>query len=195
MLFLYMIFSFKDIINPLAELNYRTLNSYKRVDRLLYIWKLIYKKAPDWELVLVGDGNEKQQLQEMVVKMKLQNVHFEGYHSDPSSFYRDASILCLTSNFEGWGIVLTEAQANGVIPFSFNCAAGIEEIIGNSEEYGILVTPYNLHEYSTKLLKLMNDSNKMQIMHKLVVQKATQYSSEVVGNKWLDLFDSLIENK
>ena len=163
----------------------------KRVDRLLHIWKLIYHRVPDWELVIVGDGTEKQELQQMTIKMKLQNVRFAGYQIDPSPFYRDASILCLTSNFEGWGIVLTEAQANGVIPFAFNCAAGIEEIIGTSERYGFLITPYNLKEYGQKLLNLMNNPNKMNMMHRLVLQKAKEYSSEAVGKKWMSLFDSL----
>lgn len=164
----------------------------KRVDRLLYIWKLIYNKFIDWELIIVGDGSEKNELHKMIIDLKLENVRFVGYQSDPSSFYHDASILCITSSFEGWPLVLTEAQANGVIPFSFNCAAGIEEIIGHTEEYGFLVTPYNLHEYARKLSNLMSDSAKMEVMHRLVVEKAKEYSSQVVGTKWLLLFNSLI---
>lgn len=62
----------------------------------------------------------------------MERVVFTGWQ-DPESFYRDASILCLTSDFEGWGMVLTEAMTFGAVPVAFNSYAAITDIIDDGK--------------------------------------------------------------
>ena len=71
----------------------------KRADRLVYIWKHLYQKFPDWELVIVGDGPIREDMERKF--SQIERVRFTGYQ-DPDLYYRDAGILCLTSDFEGW---------------------------------------------------------------------------------------------
>ena len=119
----------------------------KRVGRLIDIWKRIYKKFPDWELVIVGDGPIRQTLEQKALKME--RVVFTGWQ-DPEPFYRDASILCLTSDFEGWGMVLTEAMTFGAVPVAFNSYAAITDIIDDGKN-GLLVPPFSHKEFAGKL--------------------------------------------
>ncbi|MEG1837907.1 MAG: glycosyltransferase [Bacteroidaceae bacterium] len=163
----------------------------KRVDRLIDIWGMIYKKAPDWELLLVGDGEERNALEAQAQKMQLQRIHFVGYSNNPQIYYRDASILCLTSNFEGWPLCLTEAQANGVVPIAFDCTAGVHEILSPSGVNGLLVPPFKLKKYAHTLLALLNSPEKLKEMQGNVILKSKNYSPEIVGKKWLALFESL----
>ena len=164
----------------------------KRIDRLIDIWELIYREVPDWELILVGDGDEKVLLQQRAQRKRLQRISFVGYSSCVDKYYYNASVLCLTSNYEGWPLCLTEAQANGVVPVAFDCVAGIHEIISPSGENGILVPPFSLKEYARLLIDLLNDADKLQKMKGNVIRKSMDYAPEVIGEKWLRLFESLL---
>ena len=163
----------------------------KRVDRLLYIWNMIYEKVPDWELILIGDGKEKENLQELAKKLKLPRIIFVGHQNNVQKYYHDASVVCLTSTYEGWGLCLTEAQTNGVIPFAFNCSAGVAKIIEPSGTNGFLIPPFDLEIYAKNLLVLLKDPDLIKKMQKNVVVKSKEYSIEVVGKKWLALFNQL----
>lgn len=163
----------------------------KRVDRLIYIWQSIYKKIPDWKLILVGDGEEKERLENLVAKSHLERISFVGYHSDVGRFYNESLILCLTSNYEGWPLVLTEAQAHGVIPVAFDCTAGIHEILSPSGVNGVLITPFRKKQYARELLKLMRNLDKCWEIQKNVLVKVENYSSDIIGEKWRVLFDRL----
>lgn len=169
----------------------RMTYEHKRVDRLLDIWKMIYKKVPGWELILVGSGSEERALRQRAEKMKLERVTFTGWSLNPSVFYKHASVSCLTSTFEGWPLCLTEAQANGVVPIAFDCCAGIREVLSPSGENGILIPPFRKRKYADELCKLLLDPEKLACMRENVIRKSQEYSVEEVGGKWLQLFDRL----
>lgn len=114
----------------------------KRVDRLLRIWSMVEPKHPDWTLKIVGDGPDRQNLEQQARELGLRNIVFAGYCPTPSQHYATASILCLTSSTEGWGLVLVEAQASGVVPMAFAVSDGVKEILGDSE-FGIAVKPFD----------------------------------------------------
>lgn len=164
----------------------------KRVDRLVDIWAMIYKEVPDWELILVGDGPEREILQNKVQKMQLQHIRFIGYSHSVHDYYQEASILCLTSTFEGWPLCLTEAQAHGVVPVAFDCTAGVHEVLSPSGVNGFLIPPFKKKLYAHILLRLLNNPSKIEEMRQNVILKSKQYSPEIIGGKWLTLFDSLL---
>ena len=166
----------------------------KRIDRLINIWEMIYEKVPDWELILVGDGEERESLQQMAQKKKLPRISFAGHSDHVEKYYRDASVLCLVSTFEGWGLCLTEAQANGVVPIAFDCSAGVHYILSPSGQNGILVTPYNLEEYARLLVELLTESENLKMMRQNVIRKSMEYAPDVIGDKWLRIFDSLLSS-
>lgn len=165
----------------------------KRADRLIHIWHKIYRKMPDWELVLVGDGDERIRLETLVAKLHLERVVFAGYHADVRRFYNDSLVLCLTSNYEGWPLVLTEAQANGVIPVAFNCTAGVREILEPTGVNGVLIPPFSKKRYAKELLALLQNPQKCREIQKNVIMKARNYSPDKIGEKWYALFERLCD--
>jgi len=167
----------------------------KRIDRLLDIWGMVYKKALDWELIIVGDGEERESLQSKATKMQLDRISFVGYTNDVDSYYHDASIICLTSSFEGWPLSLAEGQANGVIPFAFDCTAGLKEMLSPSGVNGFLIPSFNRRVYAKTLLGLMKDSERQMEMRPDLVNQASKHSPQVIGEKWLTLFNSLTERE
>lgn len=164
----------------------------KRIDRLIDIWGMLYNKLPEWELILIGDGSEKENLQKRVKEMGLKRIKFTGYTHNVQEHYRDASVLCLTSTFEGWGLCLTEAQANGVIPIAFGCSAGVKEILSPSGVNGFIVPPFHLKKYAKTLLMLLNNPQKLKEMQHNVITKSKKYSISAVGENWINLFNGLL---
>ena len=159
----------------------------KRIERLIDIWMYLYKDFPDWELVIVGDGTIRQQLEESAAKME--RVVFTGW-KDPEPFYRDASILCLTSDFEGWGMVITEAMTFGTIPVAFNSYAAVTDIIEDGKS-GILVPPFSCEQFAQELGTLMNNEALRIQMSEECMRSVKQFDIEHVVDKWEEVFDRL----
>lgn len=162
----------------------------KRVDRLIEIWKDIYKKFPDWEFLLVGDGLERENLEKMAES--LERIYFLGSTKVPYQYYNDAAILCMSSQFEGWGLVLTEAQQAGVVPIAFNCSAGVESILTPSWENGVLVDGFSVNAYKSSLCRLMKDEDLRNKIQQNILLKSQEYDMEIIAKNWDKLFQSII---
>lgn len=163
--------------------------SDKRIDILLSIWGSICRDFPDWELLIVGDGEERAALEGIVASQGIRNVRFCGATSDPSQYYRDASILCLTSMYEGWGMVLVEGQRQAVVPVAFGCSAGVREIL--SDGGGRVVEPFDSEAYAATLRELMSDDALREDSARLAQQKCCSYAIDRVGESWLRMFSEL----
>lgn len=163
----------------------------KRADRLLDIWARIEPEFPDWELKMVGDGTERELLEAQARRLGLSRVRFCGYAADPSEHYRTAAILCMTSTFEGWGLVLAEAQAAGVVPMAFGCSAGVREILGDDGSAGVVVPPFDMARYASELAALMRDGERRRTMQESMRRKIEAYSLARIGRRWVDLLEEI----
>ena len=171
-------------------------NWSKRIDRLLRIWGKVQDRLPDWKLVLVGDGQADKMLRQLAVELGLERISFEGRQSDVASYYRKASIVCLTSETEGWVLTLTEAQAAGCIGIAFGCTSGVKDILSPDGECGFIVPPFDEDRYAETLLKVarLSDDEKLQI-RKNAVAKRLNYVPEIIAEKWKSLFDRLVKSR
>lgn len=162
--------------------------SQKRNDLLLQIWKEIEPKHPDWVLKIVGEGEDLPSLKRMCADMNLKNVLFEGYQS-PETYYREASIFCMTSAYEGFGLVLVEAMSYGVVPIAFNSFASAKDVIEDGKD-GKLVVPFDIMAYVKHLNNYMAD----QILYKKSSDNALLKSSffciNDISKQWINLFNS-----
>lgn len=169
----------------------RLAKEEKEPIRLLKIWKYLYKTYPDWQLVIVGEGDEKANMLEYTKEKQLKNVIFEGRQSDVAQYYRKAQFICLTSHFEGWGMTLTEGMQYGCIPFTFNNYGAAYEIIDDGVN-GCLIPAYNLKKYAKRLSELMKNEDKRSRMSVAAIEKVKIFSVENVTDKWEKLFSSLL---
>lgn len=165
----------------------RLVWNQKRVDRLVGIWKRLYKDFPDWEMVIVGGGPMEQVLKRRC--SHLERVIFTGYQ-DPEPYYKEGRILCLTSDFEGWGMVLTEAMTFGVVPVAFNSYAAVTDIIEDGKT-GILVPPFSSSEYADALKILMTDEELLERMSRLCMCSVSRFGIQHVASQWEEQFAKL----
>lgn len=157
----------------------------KRPDRMIKIWKKISPEIPDWELIMIGDGAGRKRLETLA--KGIDNISFTGF-VDPEPYYRDASILCMTSNYEGWGMVLTEAMSYGVVPIAFKSYASVTDIITDDNQ---LVNPFSINEYVRKLKKIIDDSALRERLKERGFVTAEKYSVGNVVDQWEALLKKL----
>nr|WP_315012517.1 glycosyltransferase [uncultured Capnocytophaga sp.] len=164
----------------------------KRVDRLVSIWEMIYEQFPDWQFFLVGDGKELPKLRAMVEERSLPRITFVGKTDDIYPYYNEAAINCLSSQIEGFPLMLIEAQQAGVIPVAFACSAGVREILSPDAENGRLIPPFDLDAYAEALATLMSDEPLRKQMQQNVLKKARLYNIEEIVKQWDSLFKKIL---
>jgi glycosyltransferase involved in cell wall biosynthesis len=192
----------KAISNPIAELTTnscakekivlyvgRLVRSSKRVDRLIRIWSRVEPLAPDWKLNIVGDGEDRLYLEKLTSRLQLKRVVFQGYQQS-ESHYQKASILCLTSSFEGSPLVIPEAQHCGTVPVAFNIGDSIRNLIDDGIN-GFLVKPFDEKRYSEKLLELMQNPETLKKIASQSPLKVAGRSIQEIGEKWLEILNEL----
>ena len=160
----------------------------KRVFTALDIWNSIDFKS-DWKLFIVGDGPDKKRYEKYVENHKIAGVVFTG-RKNPLSEYKESAVFIMTSQSEGWGITLTEAQQMGVVPIAFDTCAPIHEIIRDGEN-GKLVNEGKVDEYSAELEKLMHNSDYRIKLAKNAIISTARYSKKSVGKMWNDVICEL----
>ena len=161
----------------------------KRVDRLIEVWRRVCGRLPEWTLTIVGDGEERENLESLAAG--LPRVTFAGHQTDVSPFYQRASILCLTSAIESWGLCLMEAQTYGVVPIAFDCSAGVRHLLSPDGENGVLVPEGDIDAYADKLLSLASDEGRLAAMRENVLRKSAGYGYEKMGRKWLGVIEEI----
>ena len=159
----------------------------KRPDRLVSVWKRIYEQNPDWTLIFVGDGEERMRLEHYVLRKRLRQIKFVGTVKEVSAYYRKASCICLTSNFEGWPMCLVEGMSYGCVPIAFNSFKSASDIIDDRVN-GALVRPYSIKEYAERLDEILNNQLLREEFAVRSIMKAQSFSPESVVEKWKQLF-------
>lgn len=166
------------------------LTHIKGFDMLLEAWIEVNKAMPDWKLKIVGEGIDRQKLAEFIEQYELTNsVELVGNTNDVSKYYKEAEIFCLSSRFEGFGMVLIEALAFGLPIVSFDCEVGPAEIL---EDTGSILVPQNdTSKLALSLIELMSDSERRKNISVKSKQKVKVYQPKNIIHQWIDLLESL----
>lgn len=166
----------------------------KRVYRVIDSWNYLEERFPDWRLTIVGDGEDRENLENHVKYLGLKRVSFEGFQK-PIYYYKRASILLLTSDFEGFPLVLAECMSFGVIPAVYNSYSAVCDIIDDGKD-GI-VLPYHKNGYQAEeaagmIVNIMKDDGKREQMALAAIKKSKEYSIEKIYSEWESVFNGRI---
>ncbi|OYX27593.1 MAG: hypothetical protein B7Z06_04050 [Flavobacteriales bacterium 32-35-8] len=167
----------------------------KGYDRLLKSWKLVTDKFPDWKLEIYGTLEASEGLSDLASSLNINdNVTFFPPEKNIGEKYKGASIYTMSSRYEGFGMVLTEAMAYGVPCVSFDCPYGPSDIIADNED-GFLVTNGDIKAFSDKLCELIENQELRQTMGKKARENVVRYKPEEIVPQWDRLFKQLIANR
>ena len=166
----------------------------KRVHRLVEVWSFLEAKFPDWRLTIVGDGESRKDVENQVRLLNLQNVSFEGFQK-PLKYYTRASILALTSEYEGFPLVLAECMSFGIVPCVYDSFAAVRDIIEDGAN-GLIIGKKNgffsAKEMANRLAEIMADGQKLDSMAKKSIETSKKYSIDSVYEQWMNNLNKLL---
>tara|TARA_R110000868_G_scaffold317430_4_gene578274 strand:- start:4619 stop:5722 length:1104 start_codon:yes stop_codon:yes gene_type:complete len=167
----------------------------KGYDLLLKSWKLVTSKHPDWVLDIYGTIWEDVGLKKLAHELNIEkSVNFFHPVKNIADKYQEASIYALSSRYEGFGMVLTEAMAYGVPCVSFDCPYGPSDIISDDLD-GILVANGDIQALSMALNQLIENPKQRMEMGNLARENVKRFSIEKIAIQWDTLFNSLASIK
>ena len=169
---------------PKIILSVGRLDKNKNHIHLLEAWKVIQDKLQNWQLHIYGDGELKDFLNSYIFDKELKNVFLKGVSSDISKVYKNASLLCMTSKFEGLPMVLIESQAFGLPLISYNCPNGPSDIIVDAYN-GFLVENQNIEHLSEKILELSTNESMLVKFSENSQKNALNYQPEKILDIWV----------
>lgn len=160
----------------------------KGFDRLLHIVYRIKSEGLDFELYILGEGEEKENLQNYVAQHGLrENVYLLGFQQNPYPFMKDSDLLVCSSRAEGFSTVLSEGIVLGVPIVSTDCA-GVRELFGD-EECGIITE--NTEAALYKALKSVIESPEaLKVFREAVVRRGQGFSLEKSMIELEKIFDA-----
>lgn len=170
------------------------LDYQKGFDRLIQAWELVLrnKAFKEWHLDIFGQGEWKTLLQKMIDEKGLQtNTHINPPTKDIVAEYTQSSILVMSSNYEGFPMVMIEAMACGLPVVSFDYKCGPKDIIKDGEN-GLLVADGDIHGLADTMIDVMGDDNFRKMLSENARKVVSTYSEEVVMKQWIKLFTSLV---
>lgn len=164
------------------------LDWQKGYDMLVDVWKIVNQKHPDWNLKVFGDGSFREELEKKTHDCGL-DASMKWEHATPRIFdlYLESSIYVMSSRYEGFGLVLTEAMSCGVPCVSFNCPFGPSEIIKDGED-GLLVPIDDVQKLADSICRLIEDEQLRKSMGEKAVENVQRYEPHSVMKQWEVLF-------
>lgn len=169
------------------------LDYQKGFDRLIQAWEIIHKsgKYNDWRLDIFGQGEWKEMLHGMIDERGLNSSAFINKPTkNIGKEYAESAMLVMSSNYEGFPMVMIEAMACGlpVVAFDFKC--GPKDIISDGEN-GLIIRNGDIEALAGGMMRLMEDTENRKRMSLNARKIVDTYSEKAVMEKWIGLFNNL----
>ncbi len=171
------------------------LDFQKGFDRLIDAWELV-KADPaseGWRLDIFGQGEWRDMLQARIAEKGLDDsAAVNAPTGDIAAEYAGSSILAMTSNYEGFPMVMIEAMSAGLPVVTFDYKCGPRDIITDCTD-GVIVPNGDIRGFADALLRLMADGALRRRMGRAATAVTDRYSEESVMQQWTALFESLTQ--
>lgn len=164
------------------------LHKGKKIDELINIFSQL--KDKDTKLYIIGDGEEKENLKNLVLDLNLQDrVIMTGYlnKDEQLEYLKNSSVYAMTSISEGLPMVLLEAMSFGIPCIAYKTDSGVADIIENNKN-GFVIENRNINEYIEKLNLLLTDVKLKENMSKECIKTCKKYSENEIIKIWENVF-------
>ncbi len=167
------------------------LEEVKGYENLIYSFKIAKERKPNIQLKIIGEGSLKEDLQELVVKLNLENnIEFIGFKTNPYQYYSGAKAFVLSSYNEGFPNAIIESLACKTPVIAVDCFSGPREILLNDNNFSKSVEEIEI--CNSGILSpafMMNDTDSERQKKQTQFAKAILY---LLDNK--EYYDSCCEN-
>ncbi len=182
--------------DPVKLLTVCRLSRSKNIPLLIRSFKLVMECSNrDVELHIVGDGEEKNKIFNLIKKEKLEKkviMHGGLWGENLYDIYTDSDIFILTSGYESFGLVLIEAMASG-LPIVVSNITSVKNIIKNKIT-GLLVKPTQ-NDFAKAIEKLLDNSQLRERLIENGVKEVKKYDWNKIVQKFEHIYDEVVSNK
>lgn len=162
----------------------RLANRQKRLDVLL---QGLAPLPGDWRLTVFGDGPDRAAIQSLAATLApADRIRFAGWVNDPWAQITAVTALLLTSDFEGFPMVLLEALARGVPVIATDCPTGPRDIVRPGQN-GYLIPPGQHGALSEAARRLLQTPSPLSWgPQRIQADALTRFGPEVVLTRMLN---------
>ena len=163
----------------------------KRFDRLIDAFSLLANKYPSWNVDIYGEGEDKEILRRQIVERSMVNrVRLLPPVRDIYREYQSSQFFVLSSDFEGFGLVIIEAMACGIPVVATNCPFGPSEII----EDGVtgLLAEMDVQDLADKMEWMITHEAECREMGNKAHLAAARFQKDRVIKEWEAAYLSVI---
>ncbi|MEI2742968.1 MAG: glycosyltransferase family 4 protein [Candidatus Competibacter sp.] len=169
------------------------LAEQKGFDYLIKSFAVIPAKHPDWELIILGEGPKRLELEALVKHLGLSHcVKLPGRAGNVTDWYQKADLYVMSSLFEGFPNTLVEAMAHGCPVISFDCDTGPRDIIRHEID-GLLVPVGNIPALTASLDQLITDADLRTQYSIRAVEAQNRFSLKQILSLWDRLFEEVLD--
>lgn len=164
----------------------------KRISLALEIWKKVESNPSlqDWQLDIVGTGHDLGAIKRKAGRLNLKRVIFHGWKK-PDEFLKKASVLMMTSEYEGLPLSLLEARAYGCIPVAFDSFASLRDVLEDGVN-GVIIKEFgDTERFASRLVDLLLDEDKRDFLIRNTRQDTEKFSSATVAFQWTEMLNEL----
>ncbi len=162
----------------------------KGFDLLLKAWSLISSDYSDWKLILVGEGQEEENLKNLVINLGIDSqVVIMPSTENIESLYLSSSIYAMSSIIEGYGMVIIEAMECGLPIVAFK-NVGASYLVKDGEN-GFLSAIGDIESFSNHLSYLIKNDSTRKLFGIKSKELAKKFTIENITKSW----DILIDNE
>lgn len=168
----------------------------KDYEELIKVFSKIDSSFEEWKLHIVGDGDEREKLQNIINEKQLEHrIILHGFldKNEIEILMYQSSLYLMTSLTESFGLVLIEAQSYGLPCIAYDSAQGAKEII-TSGKNGILIENRDRNHMVKEIVKCLQDLEYRQKIGKKGRENALQYSKESIQSQWYEFIDRIGKN-
>ena len=165
------------------------LSFQKNFKLLIDCFKNLSRDFPEWDLVIAGDGDEFEMLEQLVIHSSINNrITLLGSVVDVETLYLNADLFCLTSLWEGFPNSLAEALSYGLPSVGFSESLGVNELIIDNHN-GLLAKGNNNEESLLNALRtLMSNSKLRDEMSANAINSMKRFKPKKIYDQWEELF-------
>ena len=171
------------------------LTEQKGFDLLLQAFHTIAAQYPDWQLLILGRGELREQLEQMRDDLGLSGqVIFTGALSNPFAVLKSAKLFVMASRNEGFPMAHGEALASGLPVIATDCPSGPSEMIRHNVD-GLLVPNQDVSAFAAAMENLMSDKPKRQKLAAKAPEVTERFGLEAIVSEWETLIHKLVEEQ
>jgi glycosyltransferase involved in cell wall biosynthesis len=160
------------------------LTPQKGFDILIRAFSLLALEFLEWDLIIVGEGEDRENLELLVNELQLSGrVFLVGRAGNVSDFYRRAELYVMSSRFEGFGNTLAEALTYGLPAISFDCDVGPSDIIDHDRN-GLLINEISPIGLASGMKELMLDKPRRKRFSRKAIEARSKYAVAAVAAGW-----------